>query len=185
MSSNLDRSLDEILANRPRGGRRGRGGAAAASSGGIRKRPQRAAAQKANTNLAQSAPKSAGNKPKLNATKIIVSNLVSFILFHHVSSRKNTANMPNTAVRCYRSHDQGTFVRIRPVWGFPSERKNTYNTERERVNLRSVRIMACCYCTEHLRVSQPLLRPMGCMRSTLLAFMRGLEEATREDAVIL
>lgn len=79
MSSNLDRSLDEILASRPRGGRGGRGRGNAANNapaGGVRKqRPQRAAAQKANTQVAPNATKAANAKPKLNATKIIVSNL--------------------------------------------------------------------------------------------------------------
>ncbi|TGZ76741.1 RNA-binding domain-containing protein [Ascodesmis nigricans] len=72
MSSNIDRSLDEIVASRQRGGRRGRGGPAPA--GGIRKRPQRAAAQKANASITPAAQVAAA-KPKLTATKIIVSNL--------------------------------------------------------------------------------------------------------------
>jgi THO complex subunit 4 len=74
MSSNLDRSLDEILAARPRGGAR-RGGKRT-STGGVAKRPQRAAAQKATAqvtpNAAKAATKAANN---INASKIIVSNL--------------------------------------------------------------------------------------------------------------
>ncbi|KAI5795064.1 hypothetical protein EDC01DRAFT_705679 [Geopyxis carbonaria] len=80
MSSNLDRSLDEILAARPRGGaRRGnRGASSAAPSGGVRKRSQRVAAQKANVSVAPNAAKSSGKTPtgpKIQASKIIVSNL--------------------------------------------------------------------------------------------------------------
>lgn len=77
MSSNLDRSLDEILAARPRGGRRGgRGNTTTGPAGGVRKqRPQRAAAQKATAQVTPNATKAANAKPKLNATKIIVSNL--------------------------------------------------------------------------------------------------------------
>jgi len=74
MTSNLDRSLDEILAARPKGGRRGgRGGATPTGpAGGVSKRPQRAAAKKATAAVAANAPKS---KPTVNSTKIIVSNL--------------------------------------------------------------------------------------------------------------
>lgn len=82
MSSKLDQSLDEILAERPRGARRGgRGGSAPV--GGVRKRPQRAAAARgAAATVAQTASKPASNVPtgalgKVTATKIIVSNLVS------------------------------------------------------------------------------------------------------------
>jgi len=80
MSSNLDRSLDEILATRPRTGRRG--GNKAAVAGGIRKRPQRAAAQKANASIAPNTARAAalakaptGPSGKVSASKIIVSNL--------------------------------------------------------------------------------------------------------------
>jgi THO complex subunit 4 len=82
MSSNLDRSLDEILASRPRSNRRGgRGGAPSAPAGGIRKRSQRVAAQKASISVAPNAAKAAvriptGPSAKVTATKIIVSNLV-------------------------------------------------------------------------------------------------------------
>lgn len=79
MSTNLDRSLDEILASRPRGGRRG---GKAAPAGGIRKRSQRAAAQKANVSVTPNASKAAltrnaptGPANKVTASKIIVSNL--------------------------------------------------------------------------------------------------------------
>ena len=65
MPSNLDRSLDEIAAPRTRTNRRG--GNKAAGTSGIRKRPRRAATQKAN------APVLSG---KVSASKIIVSNLV-------------------------------------------------------------------------------------------------------------
>lgn len=78
MSSKLDQSLDEILAERPRGtaGRRSRSNAPA---GGIRKRPQRAAAQKASDTIMQNAAKAVPTGPSGKATgsKIIVSNLVS------------------------------------------------------------------------------------------------------------
>ena len=81
MSSNLDRSLDEILATRPRTNRRG--GNKAAVVGGIRKRPQRAAAQKANASIAPNTTRAAalakaptGPSGKVSASKIIVSNLV-------------------------------------------------------------------------------------------------------------
>jgi len=78
MSSKLDQSLDEILADRPRGGRRGgRGGAPV---GGVRKRSQRVAARGAAAAVAQTSSKPASNVPtgalgKVTATKIIVSNL--------------------------------------------------------------------------------------------------------------
>lgn len=80
MSSKLDQSLDEILAERPRGAaaRRGRGGNAPA--GGIRKRPQRAAAQKASATIMQNSTKAVPTGPsasKATGSKIIVSNLVS------------------------------------------------------------------------------------------------------------
>lgn len=84
MSTNLDRSLDEILAARPRTNRRGGKASAgpAGPTGGIRKRSQRAAAHKANVNVAPNASKAAsvrapptGPAPKVTATKIIVSNL--------------------------------------------------------------------------------------------------------------
>jgi THO complex subunit 4 len=83
MSSKLDRSLDEILADRPRGGGRGRGSRASGPAGGIRKRSQRGAAQKANASIAQTSGKLATKAPptgpsgKVTASKIIVSNLVS------------------------------------------------------------------------------------------------------------
>ncbi|KAA8896883.1 putative mRNA export protein mlo3 [Sphaerosporella brunnea] len=81
MSSKLDRSLDEILAaSRP--ARRGaKAGTPTGPSGGIRKRSQRVAAQKANASVAQNAAKTAtksiptGPSGKLSASKIIVSNL--------------------------------------------------------------------------------------------------------------
>lgn len=84
MSSKLDQSLDEILAERPRGtaaGRRGRGGNAPA--GGIRKRPQRAAAQKASATITQSSTKTVPTGPSASkaGSKIIVSNLVCFYCF--------------------------------------------------------------------------------------------------------
>lgn len=84
MSSKLDQSLDEILAERPRGGRRGgKGGATNTSpAGGIRKRSQRAAAHKATAAVTQNSSKAVLSAPtgpsgKVTATKIIVSNLVS------------------------------------------------------------------------------------------------------------
>ncbi|KAI5858046.1 putative mRNA export protein mlo3 [Tricharina praecox] len=84
MASNLDRSLDEILATRPRGaGRRGGKPAAAAVVGGVRKRSSRVAAQKANASIvtptnptttrAKGIP--TGPSGKVSASKIIVSNL--------------------------------------------------------------------------------------------------------------
>ncbi|CAZ82176.1 unnamed protein product [Tuber melanosporum] len=81
MTSKLDQSLDEILAERPRGSRRGgKGGASNASAGGIRKRSQRAAAHKANVAVTQNTSKTSSNVPtgpsgKVTASKIIVSNL--------------------------------------------------------------------------------------------------------------
>ncbi|KAF8538537.1 hypothetical protein BDD12DRAFT_150311 [Trichophaea hybrida] len=79
MSSNLDHSLDEIIAARPRPNRRGGKGTASAVSGGIRKRSQRAAAQKANASVTPNAVKAATRAPPTGpsgkATKIIVSNL--------------------------------------------------------------------------------------------------------------
>ena len=66
MASNLDRSLDEILATRRRAITH-RGANKTAVAGGIRKRPQRATAQKA------IASRPSG---KVFAPKIIVSNLV-------------------------------------------------------------------------------------------------------------
>lgn len=78
MSTNLDKSLDEILAGRKggRGGRRGHAGPV----GGIRKRPQRAAAAKATAAVTQTQAKAArpvptGPSSKGDASKIIVSNL--------------------------------------------------------------------------------------------------------------
>lgn len=80
MSSKLDQSLDEILAERPRGAaRRGRGSNAPA--GGIRKRPQRAAAQKASATITQNSTRAVPTGPsasKVIGSKIIVSNLVSY-----------------------------------------------------------------------------------------------------------
>ncbi|PWW79743.1 RNA-binding domain-containing protein [Tuber magnatum] len=81
MTSKLDQSLDEILAERPRGSRRGgRGGVSNAPAGGIRKRSQRAAAHRANVAVTQNTSKASGNVPtgpsgKVTASKIIVSNL--------------------------------------------------------------------------------------------------------------
>lgn len=81
MTSKLDQSLDEILAERPRGPRRGgRGGVSNAPAGGIRKRSQRVAAHKANVAVTQNTSKASGNVPtgpsgKVTASKIIVSNL--------------------------------------------------------------------------------------------------------------
>jgi THO complex subunit 4 len=75
MSSKLDQSLDEILAERPRVSRRGRSNAPA---GGIRKRSQRAAAQKASDSITQASTKSVPTGPsasKATGSKIIVSNL--------------------------------------------------------------------------------------------------------------
>ena len=82
MSTNLDKSLDEILATRkgPRNARRGTSSAIA----GIRKRPQRAAAAKAQAAVTQTVtrgggrPTPTGPSGKGDASKIIVSNLVSF-----------------------------------------------------------------------------------------------------------
>lgn len=79
MSTNLDKSLDEILAGRKggRGGRRGVTGPV----GGVKKRPQRAAAAKATAAVTQSQSKAAakavptGPSSKGDASKIIVSNL--------------------------------------------------------------------------------------------------------------
>ncbi|KAF8445544.1 hypothetical protein BGX38DRAFT_1271213 [Terfezia claveryi] len=79
MSTNLDKSLDEILAGR-KGGRGGRRGAAG-SVGGVKKRPQRAAAAKATAAVTQTQSKAAakaiptGPSSKGDASKIIVSNL--------------------------------------------------------------------------------------------------------------
>jgi len=69
--SNLDKSLDEMLAMRSKGGRRNQG---RESTGGIRKRSSRAAAAKANeANKAINAPKAPASTPE--GSKIIVSNL--------------------------------------------------------------------------------------------------------------
>lgn len=69
--SNLDKSLDEMLAIRNKGGRRTQ---AKESTGGIRKRSSRAAAVKANeANKAINAPKTPTSTPE--GSKIIVSNL--------------------------------------------------------------------------------------------------------------
>ena len=65
MHSNLDRSIDEILAMRTRAIRHGANRAAVA--GGIRKRPQRTAAEMAYA---------LGPSDTVAAWKIIVSNLV-------------------------------------------------------------------------------------------------------------
>lgn len=84
MSSKLDQSLDEILAERPRGGAAGRRGRSNAPVGGIRKRPQRAAAQKASASITQNATKTVPTGPsgKAAGSKIIVSNLVSSTSLH-------------------------------------------------------------------------------------------------------
>lgn len=79
MSTNLDKSLDEILAHR-KGGRGGRRGGAG-PVGGIKKRPQRAAAAKAAAAVTQTQSRPAravptGPASKGDASKIIVSNLV-------------------------------------------------------------------------------------------------------------
>lgn len=76
MSTNLDKSLDEILAARPRkGGRRG----GASTVGGINKkqRPTRASAAKANASITENTSKAAAKASanKGTASKIIVSNL--------------------------------------------------------------------------------------------------------------
>ena len=90
MSTNLDKSLDEILSDRK--GRR-RGGASG-PVGGVRKRPQRAAAAKAaaavtqtqSRNAARTAPTAPASKG--DAYKIIVSNLVSFTHYQVIVARK-------------------------------------------------------------------------------------------------
>lgn len=113
MTSKLDQSLDEILADRPRGPRRGgKGGASNAPAGGIRKRSQRVAAHKANVAVTQNTSKASGNVPtgpsgKVTASKIIVSNLVShsliFIYFLHpvflASSTNTFSNSPSMFLR--------------------------------------------------------------------------------------
>ncbi|KAI5804138.1 hypothetical protein DFH27DRAFT_524569 [Peziza echinospora] len=80
MSTNLDKSLDEILAGRkgPRAGKRG----GPSSVGGVqKKRPQRAAAAKAQVAVTQNTTRGAsravptGPSSKGDASKIIVSNL--------------------------------------------------------------------------------------------------------------
>lgn len=80
MASKLDRSLDEILAERPRSARRGGKRGSAAPAGGIRKPSQRGAAQKANASIAQASVRAVkvptGPSNKVNSTKILVSNLV-------------------------------------------------------------------------------------------------------------
>ena len=84
MSTNLDKSLDEILAGR-KGGRGGRRGGAG-PVGGVKKRPQRAAAVKATVAVTQTQSKAAaravptGPSSKGDASKIIVSNLVRLTL---------------------------------------------------------------------------------------------------------
>lgn len=88
MSSKLDQSLDEILAERPRGGAAGRRGRGTNTPvGGIRKRPQRAAAQRASATITQSSTKAVPTGPsaasKATGSKIIVSNLVSSYCFLH------------------------------------------------------------------------------------------------------
>jgi THO complex subunit 4 len=103
MSSNLDRSLDEILAaSRP--ARRGAKGAAPSGpTGGVRKRSQRVAAQKANVSVTPNAAKAAkavpiGPSGKVSASKIIVSNLVSSLQTLFLRSRILTALV--VAIRC-------------------------------------------------------------------------------------
>jgi len=79
MASNLDRSLDEILATRPRGNRRGGNATTATVAGGIRKRSSRVAAQKANVSIVNTSTKAkgvpTGPSGKVVSSKIIVSNL--------------------------------------------------------------------------------------------------------------
>jgi len=70
--SNLDRSLDEILSARPTARGNKRGGEKSAP-GGIRKRPQRAAAVKANAAVTTTGPKTTTTNNE--GSKIIVSNL--------------------------------------------------------------------------------------------------------------
>ncbi|KAI5819453.1 putative mRNA export protein mlo3 [Pyronema omphalodes] len=89
MSANLDHSLDEIIASRPRGApRRGGKPATASPAGGVRKRSSRVAAQKANVsvaaNAAKAAPKAAPTGPSSKSTKIIVSNLPKDVSEHMI-----------------------------------------------------------------------------------------------------
>ena len=88
MASNLDRSLDDILATRPRTKRPG--GNEAAIAGGIRKRPQRPTARKANASKRTRAgglvKALAGRSGKVAGSKIIVSNLVCTTLVATYSS---------------------------------------------------------------------------------------------------
>ncbi|CCX12248.1 Similar to mRNA export protein mlo3; acc. no. Q09330 [Pyronema omphalodes CBS 100304] len=93
MSANLDHSLDEIIASRPRGApRRGGKPATASPAGGVRKRSSRVAAQKANVsvaaNAAKAAPKSAPTGPSSKSTKIIVSNLPKDVSEHMIKVRR-------------------------------------------------------------------------------------------------
>ena len=102
MSANLDRSLDEILAARPRQNRRGgKAGAPAAPAAGIRKKSTRVAAQRANVSVAPNAARSAnGRAPptgpanKVTASKIIVSNLVCLFPLPSRRVMKLTALQP-------------------------------------------------------------------------------------------
>lgn len=111
MASNLDRSLDEILATRPRGaGRRGGKPAAAAVVGGVRKRSSRVAAQKANASIvtptnptttrAKGIP--TGPSGKVSASKIIVSNLVCRPVYFPATRQFLTVF---TAFRCFGADD--------------------------------------------------------------------------------
>ena len=82
MALNLDRSIDDILATRPRTYRRG--GNKTTVTSGIHKRPKRAATQNSNasntTRAAWLAKPITGPSGNVAGSKIIVSNLVRPIL---------------------------------------------------------------------------------------------------------
>jgi len=107
MASNLDRSLDEILATRPRANRRGGKATTATVTGGIRKRSSRVAAQKANVSIVNNTSTKAKGVPtgpsgKVVSSKIIVSNLVRPPILHPYDA---TSNSFLTAFRCLGADD--------------------------------------------------------------------------------
>ena len=121
MSTNLDRSLDEILAGRKSGrGRRGVSGPV----GGIKKRPQRAAAAKAMVAVTQTQPRSVkaaapASTSTGDASKIIVSNLVGWLFQLLLSSPVLTLSV---ALGCQGTNDQGMLpVRMKIVHGLYME----------------------------------------------------------------
>jgi THO complex subunit 4 len=101
MSSNLDRSLDEILASSRPSRRGAKAATPAGPAGGVRKRSQRVAAQKANASVTPNTARAAkaiptGPSGKVSASKIIVSNLVCFLNSLFASTHSDR----DIAIRC-------------------------------------------------------------------------------------